>query len=75
MILDGDLEALLLPTAPTLPRIDEVEAEPIEVNTRLGRYTNFVNLLDLAAIAVPAGMRSDGLPVGVQVLAPARTFA
>lgn len=65
------IEVLLLPTAPTLYRLSEVEAEPLELNTRLGRYTNFVNLLDLAAVAVPAGMRDDGLPFGVTLIAPA----
>jgi allophanate hydrolase len=48
-----------------------VASEPIAVNSRLGRFTNMTNLLDLAAIAVPAGSRSDGLPFGVQLLGPA----
>jgi allophanate hydrolase len=61
---------LLLPTAPIFPRIDEVEADPVGLNTKLGAYTNFVNLLDLAAVAVPTGMRSDGLPSGATLVGP-----
>jgi allophanate hydrolase len=64
------LAALALPTAPTLPRIDEVLADPIALNARLGRYTTFGNLLDLAAIAVPTGLRPDGLPSGMTVVGP-----
>jgi allophanate hydrolase len=60
-------DALLLPTAPRLPSIAEVAADPLGVNRELGTYTNFVNLLDMAAIAVPAG-RADGNPFGVSVI-------
>jgi len=67
----GAIDLLLLPTAPTIYRLSEVEAQPLELNTRLGRYTNFVNLLDLSALAVPAGLRDDGLPFGVTLMAPA----
>src|SRR5579862_976169 len=49
-----NIDALLLPTAPTIYKIEEVRRNPIELNTRLGTYTNFVNLLDLCAVAVPA---------------------
>lgn len=56
---------LLLPTAPAIFRIAEVESEPVAMNSRLGLFTNFFNLLDLAAVAVPAGFRPDGLPFGV----------
>jgi allophanate hydrolase len=66
-----EIDALLLPTAPTAYRVSEVLADPIALNDRLGTYTNFVNLLDLAALAVPAGMRSDGAPSGVTLIAPA----
>jgi allophanate hydrolase len=59
------------PTAGTIYRIDEVEADPIRLNSRLGHYTNFMNLLDLAAVAVPAGFRPDGLPLGVTLFGPA----
>ena len=65
------VDTLLVPTAGTIYRIAEVEADPIRLNTNLGHYTNFVNLLDLAAIAVPSGFRSDGLPFGVTLIAPA----
>ncbi|HYZ51994.1 MAG TPA: allophanate hydrolase [Streptosporangiaceae bacterium] len=64
------VDALLLPTVPEHPRLAEVAADPIGVNSRLGRFTSFVNLLDMAAIAVPAGTADDG-PFGVSVLAPA----
>lgn len=62
---------ILTPTAGTIYRIDEVEADPIQLNSNLGYYTNFMNLLDLSALAVPAGFRDDGLPNGVTLFAPA----
>jgi allophanate hydrolase len=62
---------ILTPTAGTIYRIDEVEADPIQLNSNLGYYTNFMNLLDLCALAVPAGFRGDGLPNGVTLFAPA----
>jgi len=65
------LDALVVPTAPTFPTHAEVAAEPVAANARLGTYTNFVNLLDLAAIAVPAARRDDGLPFGITFVAPA----
>jgi allophanate hydrolase len=64
-------DVLLLPTAPTHYRISEIEAEPIALNSRLGTYTNFVNLMDLAGVAVPAGFTAAGLPFGVSLIAPA----
>jgi len=64
----GDADCLLVPAAPTIYTIAEVEAEPIALNARLGLYTNFVNLLDLAAVSVPSGLRSDGLPFGVTLI-------
>jgi allophanate hydrolase len=64
-------DALILPTAPFCPTLAELAADPIGPNARLGTFTNFVNLCDLAAIAVPAGFGADGLPVGVTVLGPA----
>ncbi|MFJ9174079.1 allophanate hydrolase [Streptomyces sp. NPDC102360] len=70
-LLDG-CEALLLPTAPHHPTLAEVAADPIGVNSRLGTFTNFVNLMDLSAVAVPAGT-ADGGPFGVTVVA--RAFA
>ncbi|MBV8033203.1 MAG: allophanate hydrolase [Betaproteobacteria bacterium] len=65
--LEG-FDVLVVPGAPTIYRISEVEAKPVELNSRLGRYTNFVNLLDLAAITVPAGVREDGVPFGVTLI-------
>ncbi|NEA31429.1 allophanate hydrolase [Streptomyces sp. SID13031] len=65
------LDALLLPVTETHPTLAEVAADPIGVNSRLGRFTNMVNLLDLCAVAFPGPMRTDGLPFGVQLLAPA----
>ncbi|PPD44089.1 MAG: allophanate hydrolase [Methylocystis sp.] len=62
---------LLLPTAPTIYSIDDMLGDPIALNANLGRYTNFVNLLDCCAIAIPAGFRQDGLPAGVTLIAPA----
>jgi allophanate hydrolase len=67
----NEAAVLMVPAAPTIYRIEQVNADPFELNARLGRYTNFVNLLDLAAINVPAGFRSDGLPFGVSLIAPA----
>ena len=64
-------DALMLPTVPFCPTLAEVAADPFGPNARLGTFTNFVNLCDLAAIAVPAGIGADGLPVGVTVLGPA----
>ncbi len=64
-------DALLLPTTQPCPTLAEVEADPIGVNARLGTWTNFVNLCDLAAIAVPAGMGADGLPFGVTLVGTA----
>ncbi len=65
------MDFMLLPTAGTHYTHAEVEAEPISTNTNLGYYTNFVNLLDLAAIAVPAGTRGHGMPFGVTLIGPA----
>jgi allophanate hydrolase len=67
------IDVLVLPTAPRTYTIAEVQADPIALNSNLGTYTNFVNLLDLAAVAVPAGIRSDGLPFGVTLIGPAFT--
>ncbi|HVW22763.1 MAG TPA: allophanate hydrolase [Opitutaceae bacterium] len=65
------IDLLLLPTAPTIFTRAQVEADPLALNSRLGTYTNFANLLDLAALAVPAGFRGDGLPFGVTLFGPA----
>lgn len=67
----ASIDVLVAPTAPTHYTLDEVEADPLDTNARLGAFTNCVNLLDLCAVAVPAGTTSDGLPFGVTLLAPA----
>jgi allophanate hydrolase len=66
-------DVLLLPTAPTTYTVSDMQADPIVLNGRLGRYTNFVNLLDCAAIAVPAGFGANGLPAGITLIGPAFT--
>ena len=65
------IDALLLPTAGTHYTIDEVSKEPLVLNANLGRYTNFVNLLDLSGLALPAGFTEKRLPFGVTLLGPA----
>ena len=65
------MDVLVLPTTGTIFTHEEIQAEPIKRNTDLGYYTNFVNLMDLAAVAAPAGFRSNGLPFGISFIAPA----
>ncbi|HEX7812040.1 MAG TPA: allophanate hydrolase [Burkholderiales bacterium] len=65
------VDCILTPTAPRHYRIADLEADPIKLNSNLGYYTNFMNLLDYAATAVPAGFQFDGLPWGVTLFAPA----
>ncbi|WLA53009.1 MULTISPECIES: allophanate hydrolase [Bradyrhizobium] len=65
------LDAIVLPTAPTVYSTADVLANPIELNSRLGTYTNFVNLLDMCGLALPAAMRPDDAPFGITLLAPA----
>jgi allophanate hydrolase len=65
------IDALLLPTVPTVYTVEEVLADPIQLNSRLGTYTNFVNLLELCGLALPAAMHADGTPFGVTLLGPA----
>jgi len=67
----ANIDAIVLPTAPTVYSSKQMLANPIELNNRLGTYTNFVNLLDLCGLALPAAMRSDGIPFGITLLAPA----
>jgi len=67
------LDILLLPTTPTIYKIAQVQAAPIELNTKLGYYTNFVNLLGMAAVAIPSAQREDGLPSGVSLIGKAFT--
>ena len=64
-------DVLVLPTAPTIYRHAEVERDPLGTNANLGAFTNFVNLLDLCAVAIPAGETPAGLPFGVTLMAPA----
>jgi allophanate hydrolase len=64
------VDALLLPTVPATFTIAEMREAPIVLNATLGLYTNFCNLLGLAAIAVPAGFDRDGLPFGVMLVGP-----
>jgi allophanate hydrolase len=65
------IDALLLPTVPTVYTVQQVAADPLRLNSRLGTYTNFVNLLDLCGLALPAAMHADGTPFGVTLLASA----
>ncbi|MDF0749842.1 allophanate hydrolase [Marinobacter sp. 71-i] len=72
--IDGllaEVDALLVPTAPTAPAIEAVNADPVTLNSQLGTYTNFVNLADFSALATPAGFRGDGLPFGVTLISGA----
>jgi allophanate hydrolase len=62
---------MALPTVPTVHTIEAAHADPIALNSRLGTYTNFVNLLDLCALAVPASLTADGTPFGITLVAPA----
>lgn len=64
-------DALMVPTAPTIYKIADVEADPIVKNSHMGAYTNFVNFADLSAIALPNVIRRDGLPSGVTFIAQA----
>ncbi|MCX4141506.1 allophanate hydrolase [Paraburkholderia sp. SEWSISQ10-3 4] len=64
------IDILIVPTTPTHPLITDVQSNPVELNSQLGYYTNFVNLLDLCALAVPCQRRHDGLPAGVTLIAP-----
>lgn len=68
-----DIDCVMTPTAGTIYRVDEVEADPIRLNSNLGFYTNFMNLLDFAAVSVPAGFMSNGLPFGVTLFSRAHT--
>ena len=65
------IDFMIVPTTPTTYTIEEVNADPVNLNANLGTYTNFVNLLDLCAVAVPNGFYANGLPVGMTLLAPA----
>ncbi|WP_048439200.1 allophanate hydrolase [Caenimonas sp. SL110] len=62
------IDVLLVPTAPTHYTIAQMQADPVALNRNLGAYTNFVNLLDYAALSVPSSMRPDGLPFGITLI-------
>jgi allophanate hydrolase len=64
-------DVLVLPTTATTYRLREVMAEPFALNANLGLYTNFVNLLDMSAIALPAGFRDNATAFGVSLIGPA----
>ena len=66
-----NIDCMVTPTAGTVYRIEEMLADPIRLNANLGYYTNFMNLLDCAAAAVPAGFQDNGLPFGITLVAPA----
>lgn len=64
------IDVLLVPTSPTHYTIAAMQNDPVALNRNLGAYTNFVNLLDYAAISVPSSMRADGLPFGITLIGP-----
>jgi len=66
----NDVDVMVTPTAATIYTRSQVDADPVTLNSRLGYYTNFVNLLDMSGLAIPAGFRPDGLPFGITLLAP-----
>jgi len=68
-------DVMVVPSAPSIYRLDEFAAAPIELNNRLGTYTNFVNLLGYAALAVPGPWRDDRLPAGITLIGPAGSDA
>lgn len=65
------VDIMVTPTAPTIYTIAELDQEPVARNSRLGTYTNFMNLLDYSAVAVPSGFLDSGLPLGCTLFAPA----
>src|SRR5690242_17404721 len=67
----ASVDLFCVPTAPSHYTLADLAAQPIRENSRLGTYTNFVNLLDMCGIAVPCGKRSDGLPMSVTLLGAA----
>src|SRR5690606_41045711 len=71
-MLIASVDALLVPTSPTIHRIADVARDPVALNSQLGQYTNFVNLADWCALAVPAVFRDDGLPFGITLVGTAR---
>ena len=71
--LFASIDFMMVPTAPTIYPITEVKANPVNLNTQMGYYTYFVNILNLSAVAVPSAIRADGLPFGVCFVGPAKS--
>jgi len=69
-VLSG-FDALVVPTSPTIRTRQEIKQEPVVFNSQFGTYTNFTNLADLSALALPGPFRDDGLPAGITLIAPA----
>ena len=67
----AQFDALVVPTSPTIHTLEEMKQEPVHYNSQFGTYTNFTNLADLSALALPAPFRADGLPAGITLIAPA----
>ncbi len=67
----SDFDALVVPTSPTIHTLAEMAEEPVRYNSQFGTYTNFTNLADLCALALPGDFRDDGLPAGITLIAPA----
>ncbi|KAA9000646.1 allophanate hydrolase [Affinibrenneria salicis] len=67
----AQFDALVVPTSPTIRTIEEMKQEPVLYNSQFGTYTNFTNLADLSALALPGPLRADGLPAGITLIAPA----
>lgn len=65
------VDALVVPSTPSIYTLEQLRQEPVKRNSELGTYTNFTNLADLSALALPAGVRSDGMPAGITLIAPA----
>ncbi|MEI7783271.1 MAG: allophanate hydrolase [Betaproteobacteria bacterium] len=66
----SQFDCMMVPTAPTHYTIAQMQSDPVVLNRRLGAYTNFVNLLDYAALSVPSSVRADGLPFGITLIGP-----
>ncbi|WP_336795904.1 allophanate hydrolase [Erwinia aphidicola] len=67
----SQFDALVVPTSPTIHTLEEMKQEPVRYNSQFGTYTNFTNLADLSALALPGPFRADGLPAGITLIAPA----
>ncbi|HEX7953390.1 MAG TPA: allophanate hydrolase, partial [Burkholderiales bacterium] len=67
------IDLLAFPTTGTTYRVNELKAAPVQLNSAFGLYTNFVNLLDMAAVAVPAGIRHNATGFGITLIGPTDT--